>query len=58
MCDCDCELTKRETYAIDMGRDCLREGLVPFLTRLVGEANARSLVAELQDDAVREYRFG
>lgn len=46
MCDCDCELPKRvrwqkirEETAIELGRDLLRDGLVPFLDRLVGPEN-------------------
>lgn len=46
MCDCDCELTKQEKWqrireetALQIGRDCMEMGIVPFLERLVGEAN-------------------
>lgn len=31
----------RDEVAIEMGRDLLRIGLMPFLTRLVGADNAR-----------------
>jgi hypothetical protein len=32
----------RDEVALDMGRDALRDGLRPFLARLVGEPNARA----------------
>lgn len=31
--------------ALELGRDCLQNGLVSFLTRLVGEANADRLLS-------------
>ena len=34
--------------ALELGRDCLQNGLVSFLTRLVGEANAERLLAAVQ----------
>lgn len=39
----------RDEVALEIGRDALRDGLVPTLNRLVGEANARKLLAEFLD---------
>lgn len=36
----------RDEVALEIGRDALRDGLVPTLTRLVGEANAMRLLIE------------
>ena len=36
----------RDEVALEIGRDALRDGLVPTLTRLVGEANAAKLLAD------------
>lgn len=36
----------RDDIAIDIGRDVLRDGLQPFLVRLVGEPNAKRLLDE------------
>lgn len=36
----------RDEVALEIGRDALRDGLVPTLTRLVGEANAAKLMAD------------
>ena len=38
----------RDEVALEIGRDALRDGLAPTLTRLVGEANAAKLVAPLR----------
>src|SRR5690606_38897440 len=37
----------RDEVALEIGRDALRNGLVPSLTRLVGEANATKLISDL-----------
>jgi hypothetical protein len=39
----------RDEVALEIGRDALRDGLVPALNRLVGEANARKLLADFLD---------
>lgn len=39
----------RDEVALEIGRDALRDGLVPTLNRLVGEANARKLLADFLD---------
>lgn len=36
----------RDEVALEIGRDALRNGLGPTLTRLVGEANATKLLAD------------
>lgn len=36
----------RDEVALEIGRDAMRDGLVPTLTRLVGEANAMRLLIE------------
>ena len=36
----------RDQVALEIGRDALKDGLVPTLIRLVGEANATRLLAE------------
>lgn len=36
----------RDEVALEIGRDALRDGLVPTLVRLVGEANAAKLLAD------------
>lgn len=41
----------RDEVALEIGRDALRDGLAPTLTRLVGEANAAKLMADLRDAA-------
>ncbi|GKQ35173.1 hypothetical protein [Streptomyces sp. A012304] len=38
----------RDEVALEIGRDALRNGLAPTLTRLVGEANAAKLLTEQQ----------
>jgi hypothetical protein len=35
----------RDEVALEIGRDALRDGLIPALTRLVGEANTAKLLA-------------
>lgn len=44
----------RDEVALEIGRDALRDGLVPTLTRLVGEANAAKLMAEFRDMFARD----
>ena len=44
----------RDEVALEIGRDALRDGLAPTLTRLVGEANATKLMAGLRDAVARE----
>jgi hypothetical protein len=44
----------RDEVALEIGRDALRDGLVPTLTRLVGEANAAKLLADLRDGYAHE----
>lgn len=39
----------RDEVALEIGRDALRDGLVPTLNRLVGETNARKLLANFLD---------
>lgn len=39
----------RDEVALEIGRDALRDGLVPTLNRLVGETNARKLLADFLD---------
>lgn len=39
----------RDEVALEIGRDALRDGLVSTLTRLVGETNARKLLADFLD---------
>lgn len=39
----------RDEVALEIGRDALRDGLVPTLNRLVGEASARKLLADFID---------
>jgi hypothetical protein len=39
----------RDEVALEIGRDALRDGLWPTLNRLVGEANARKLLADFLD---------
>lgn len=41
----------RDEVALEIGRDALRDGLVPTLTRLVGEANAMRLLIESRSAA-------
>lgn len=36
----------RDEVALEIGRDALRDGLLPTLTRLVGEANAAKLMKD------------
>ncbi|MFB7421600.1 hypothetical protein ACFC1L_44445 [Streptomyces sp. NPDC056210] len=44
----------RDDIAIDIGRHALRAGLQPHLTRLVGEPNTQSLLAEHRAAVLRE----
>ncbi|WP_327160505.1 hypothetical protein [Streptomyces zaomyceticus] len=44
----------RDDIAIDIGRHALRAGLVPFLTRLVGKANANQLLDADRAAVLRE----
>ena len=44
----------REEVALEIGRDALRDGLLPALARLVGEANATKLMADYRDAHARE----
>lgn len=44
----------RDEVALGIGRDALRDGLVPTLTRLVGEANAAKLLADYRDAVAHE----
>ncbi|MBE4796122.1 hypothetical protein [Streptomyces caniscabiei] len=39
----------RDEVTLEIGRDALRDGLVPTLVRLVGEANAAKLLADYRD---------
>lgn len=39
----------RDEVALEIGRDALRDGLMPTLIRLVGEANAVKLIAPAKD---------
>lgn len=41
----------RDEVALEIGRDALRDGLVPTLVRLVGEANAAMLLADYRKAA-------
>lgn len=41
----------RDEVALEIGRDALRDGLVPTLTRLVGEVNAARLLADYRKAA-------
>ncbi|HEY5990658.1 MAG TPA: hypothetical protein VIV12_30330, partial [Streptosporangiaceae bacterium] len=44
----------RDEVALEIGRDALRDGLVPTLNRLVGEANATKLMADLRNAVAHE----
>ncbi len=44
----------RDEVALEIGRDVLRDGLVPTLTRMVGEANAAKLMADIRDGYAHE----
>lgn len=44
----------RDEVALEIGRDALRDGLVPTLTRLVGEANAAKLLADFREVVARD----
>ncbi len=44
----------RDEVALEIGRDALRDGLVPTLNRLVGEANAAKLLADFRDAFAHE----
>lgn len=44
----------RDEVALEIGRDALRDGLVPTLTRLAGEANATQLLADYRDAFAHE----
>lgn len=46
--------TYRDEVATDIGRDALRDGLRPFLARLVGEPNAQGLLAAHRAATLRE----
>lgn len=39
----------RDEVALEIGRDVLRDGLVPTLARLIGEANATKLLADFRN---------
>ena len=41
----------RDEVALEIGRDALRDGLLPTLTRLVGEVNAEKLMADFRKGA-------
>jgi hypothetical protein len=43
----------RDEVALEIGREMLRDGLVPTLTRLVGDANVRKLMSDVCDAAAR-----
>ena len=44
----------RDEVALEIGRDALRDGVVPTLTRLVGEVNAQKLMADYRDGVAHE----
>lgn len=44
----------RDEVALEIGRDALRDGLAPTLTRLVGEANAVKLLTDIRDGYAHE----
>jgi hypothetical protein len=44
----------RDEVALEIGRDALRDGLIPTLTRLVGDANATKLMADFRDAFAHE----
>lgn len=44
----------RDEVALEIGRDALRDGLVPTLVRLVGDANAATLMADFRDAYAHE----
>lgn len=44
----------RDEVALEIGRDALRDGLVPTLIRLVGDANATKLMADFRDAYAHE----
>lgn len=44
----------RDEVVLEIGRDALRDGLVPTLNRLVGEANATKLMADLRNAVAHE----
>lgn len=49
----------REAVALELGRECLELGIVPFLTKLVGETNVDWLferhAGELPDEPPHHY---
>jgi hypothetical protein len=45
----------RDEVALEIGRDALRDGLVPTLIRLVGEANAAKLMAEIRTEPAARH---
>ena len=44
----------RDEVALEIGRDALRDGLMPTLNRLAGEANAAKLMEEFRDAFTRD----
>lgn len=44
----------RDEVALELGRDALRDGLVPTLTQLVGETNATKLLTDYRDAIAHE----
>lgn len=44
----------RDEVALEIGRDALRDGLIPALIRLVGDANATKLMADFRDAHAHE----
>lgn len=43
----------RDEVALEIGREMLRDGLIPTLNRLIGDANARKLMSDVCDAAAR-----
>lgn len=44
----------RDEVALEIGRDALRDGLIPTLVRLVGDANAAKLMDDFRDTYAHE----
>lgn len=44
----------RDQVALGIGRDALRDGLIPTLNRLVGDTNATKLMADLRNVLAHE----
>lgn len=44
----------RDEVALEIGRNALRDGLIPTLIRLVGDANATKLMADFRDAYAHE----